>query len=323
MTLLKYYFIGIIIVMNITHTMNDSNKGGLELKQINVKMNDEIEHQQNNLTQNTTTIMRNNVISDSSIESSNYITALITTIIIRCRPRGIITDDIDEMSPGTGRKYTSTTAILPSESIELYSKSDEKRTETQKFGKEVVVPMNTLEMKPIFDEDICAICYNKFSWFPWQENAKGILKIKTDNKNHHIHEKILCKKCIKHMIQSKENCPYCREPIDIPENEDIHTLTISRRIRINMAFQNLVFVSIKQSRLFNAIKDSTLCNYMGTILMIPLYLIALPFIFLSMLIIQFIVFEDDTHDRRECVYFNRVIVGVILFFVLLGTSVEN
>jgi len=333
MILLKYYFLSIIII-NTTYARNDSNTG-LELNQINVNIiNDKNEQSK---TQNNMVIIKNNVSDSSqSIESSNYITTLIKTIVIKCRPRNIITDDIDEISLGTDRKYTSRIK-LPSESIDLYSKSEEKRSTT----KEVVVPMNTLEMKPTFDKDICAICYNKFSYFPWQENAKGTLKIKTYTdhqiQNHHIHEKILCKKCIKYMIQMKANCPYCREPIDVPakvntntavaitRRERINTNTavaIPKRERINITLP-MVFFSIKQSRLFNKMKNSIICNFIGHILMVPAFLIATPFILLLMLFTEFMIFKDDDQNRRDCVYCKRLIVGTILLFVLVGKSVEN
>lgn len=321
MILLKYYFLSIIVI-NTTYARNDSNTG-LELNQINVNIiNDDNEQSK---TQNNMVIIKNNVSDSSqSIESSNYITTLIKTIVIKCRPRNIITDDIDEMSLETDRKYTSRIK-LPSESIDLYSKSEEKRSTT----KEVVVPMNTLEMKPTFDKDICAICYNKFSYFPWRENAKGTLKIKTNTdhqiQNHHIHEKILCKKCIKYMIQMKANCPYCREPIDVPAKVNTNTaaaVAITRRERINITLP-MVFFSIKQSCSFNKMKNSIICNFIGHILLVPAFLIATPFILLLMLFTEFMIFKDDDQNRRDCVYCKRVIVGTILLFVLVGKSVEN
>jgi len=284
-----------ILCIHIIYTM-DKQDISLELNHINPTMYDESENQ--NEVENIGITERN--VCNTSMPL-NYITTLIKTIVIKIRSREIITDDINEMSKAKDKEYRS--VVLPEEVIELHSKSE---------------------------EDICAICYHKFSRFPCQKNAKGTLKIKTDNKNHDIHCNILCTECIKHMIEIKENCPYCREPIDIPEKVNIKALAIARKEKIKelaidrkeriSACLFYTFHSIKESHLFNKIKESSLCKCIGLILMVPAFFIASPFVLLVMVFTQFIIFEGDDMARRESEYFNRIIYilnGLCITFGIL------
>jgi len=93
MIFFKYYFI-IIIFDNITYAMHDQDTV-LNLNQDNVDVNNEIENQQNKETKNTTIIKKN--VCDASIKSSNIITVMIQTIIIRCRSATITTENIDDI----------------------------------------------------------------------------------------------------------------------------------------------------------------------------------------------------------------------------------
>lgn len=297
-----YILLFLIVHINISHAMNDNNTD-VELNNIDLKIDDKIAYP--NKVDNVMLIKNN--ISDHSInERSKYMNII-------SRSREIIINDIYQISQSKIKKYKPAVTV-PEKSLESHSKSEKRiLTKRQKFTKDVIVPINTLEIRTKCDENMCAICYHKFSYFSWQQNAKGTLKIKTDNKNHHIHCKILCKKCITYMVQMKGNCPYCREPIDIPENVNKTSFTLSTKRKIGKQISNL----------FKSMNDSCLCECIKTILMIPLFLIMSPFILLYSFGRQFMIFKDDNQETRGCVQIKRLMFIILLFLIFLEKSREN
>jgi len=88
----------IITIGNITYAMDDQNDTVLELNQVKIYIsNNEIDKQKNkDVVKNTTTIIKQNV-HDMSIKPSNIITMILQTIVIRCSPCQISTDNIDDV----------------------------------------------------------------------------------------------------------------------------------------------------------------------------------------------------------------------------------